>query len=157
MASCACCRPNEQGRRYCIAGGPCGLGCNNNQSTKGISIHFFPNKKKKDLCQTWISLERKHRPDFRPSKSSMLCSAHLKSSCFTSQANIHVAGKIGIKRYLERDAIPTIDSDRISAIGSSAQPEPLIDCSRTEVSKHISKYIVLPTWHIYCQKMCNPR
>ena len=54
-----------------------------------------------DLC------EDTYRPNWSSTISSVLCSDHFDDSCFTNKRKIAV--KLGMKRKLKPDAVPTID------------------------------------------------
>lgn len=67
----------------------------------------FPSDKV--LCQKWISFVRKHRPNFKPSKRSALCSAYYKPTCFILVASV-VSSSCAKGRALEKGSIPTRDA-----------------------------------------------
>ena len=118
----------KRGGRSCVAGGPGGSSFKNKQFTEGISIHTFPNK---DLDSSrywkWVSFVRRHRPNWLPTKSSILCSVHFKDGCFGMQMD--VAKELGIRNKLTNDAIPTID-----VANTVMETEELSDRSRRQVS-----------------------
>lgn len=93
-----------RGGRRCVAGGPNLVSCANSQHTEGISIHLFP-KEETDpqRRRKWVNFVHKHRP----TKTSVLCSAHFEDSCFN--LNLMLAKSLNIKRFLKDDAVPTID------------------------------------------------
>ena len=78
--------PIKRGGKYCVAGTRDNVSCTNTSYSPGISMHIFPSDK--ELCQKWTSFVRKHRPNFKPSKYSALCSAHFEPTCFTQVASI---------------------------------------------------------------------
>ena len=103
-------KKRRRGGRYCVAGGPNGVTCNNSQFTEGISMHAFPsgeNQERECVRRQWTLFVKRHRPDFQPSSSSHLCSAHFEQSAFTTNLDISVG--IGMRRKLKPGAVPTID------------------------------------------------
>ena len=118
----------KRGGRSCVAGGPGGSSCKNKQFTEGISIHTFPNK---DLDSSrywkWVSFVRRHRPNWLPTKSLILCSVHFEDGCFSMRRD--VAKELGIRNKLTNDAIPTIN-----IANTVMETEELSDRSRRQVS-----------------------
>ena len=105
---------SRHGGKYCVAGGPNGISCSNNQFTQNVSMHKFPrvpisdsDKEFNTTRRKWINFVRRHRLNFKPSSTSVLCSTHFENSCF--QHNIEISDKLGIKRTLLPGSIPTID------------------------------------------------
>jgi hypothetical protein len=93
----------NSGKRYrggkrCVAGGP---------NLVRLSMHLFP-KQETDhqRRRKWVHFVHKHRPGFRDTVSSCLCSAHVEDSCF--DMNLALAKTLNMKRRLKGDAIPTI-------------------------------------------------
>ena len=75
---------------------------------RGNPFHGFPRKEKhKYRHQAWVRFVRKHRPNWSSTNSSVLCSDHFDDSCFTK--NREIALRLGMKRKLKPDAVPTID------------------------------------------------
>ena len=100
---------NHRGGKYCVAGGPNNVSCTNGQHTKEVSIHHFPNATKEPKRHSkWVKFVRKHRPEWNPSETSILCGSHFEDSCF--KQNRLIAASLGIKTRLKRDAIPTLDN-----------------------------------------------
>ena len=90
-----------------MAGLPNGISCTNGQHTEGKSIHTFPLKEKdRKRHQAWVRFVRRHRPQWSSTNSSFLCSDHFDESCFTK--NQDIAAKLGMKRKLKPNAVPTI-------------------------------------------------
>ena len=91
-----------------MAGCPNGISCTYGQYTEVKSFHDFPHKEK-DMSrhQAWVRFVRGHRPNWSSTTSSVLCSDHFDDSCFTNKRKIAV--KLGMKRKLKPDAVPTID------------------------------------------------
>ena len=91
-----------------MAGLPNGIRCTNGQHTEGKSFHTFPLKEKdRKRHQAWVWFVRRHRPKWRSSSLSFLFSDHFDESCFTK--NQEVTAKLGMKRKLKPDVVPTID------------------------------------------------
>lgn len=107
-------KSSRHGGKYCVAGGPNGVSCSNNQFTQNVSMHKFPrvptsdsDKEFQTARRKWINFVRRHRPYFKPLSTSVLWSSHFQNSCF--QHNIEFSDKLGIKRTLLPGSIPTID------------------------------------------------
>ncbi|CAH1242317.1 THAP2 [Branchiostoma lanceolatum] len=99
-------------------------------------MHQFPQvkntgavavKENEKRRKSWIKFVKRHRHDFEASASSMLCSAHFESSCFT--ANLDIAKICGMRRRLKTDAVPTID-----IAGLPTPTAPATDRARRRVS-----------------------
>jgi hypothetical protein len=100
-------RPTKRGGKYCVAGGRNNVSCQNTSYSPAISMHYFPSDPA--LRLKWTRFVQIHRAYFKPTNTSVLCSAHFEPSCFTQ--NICV-GDIGqkSKRLLIRGAFPTKDT-----------------------------------------------
>ena len=118
--------PIKRGGKYCVAGSLDNVSCTNTSYSPGISMHRFPSDKV--LCQKWTSFVRKHRPNFKPSKHSALCSAHFEPTCFTQVASV-VSSNCAKRRSLEKGSIPTQDAV------VSFSPEPLTSREKRQVNK----------------------
>ena len=91
-----------------MAGLPNGISCTNGQHTEGKSVHKFPLKEKdRKRHPAWVRFVRRHRPKWSSTNSPFLCSDHFDESCFTR--NQGIAAKLGMKRKLRPDTVPTID------------------------------------------------
>lgn len=90
--------------RSCVAGTYGGIRCMNTQFTKGVSFHYFPNNAK-DLKrhQQWVRFVRRHRPEFKPSTYSSLCSVHFEDSCYSVPRG--AALQFGVRAKLKDDAV----------------------------------------------------
>ena len=66
--------------KYCVAGGPGNVSCTNNSRTEGISMHMFP--RDDVIRKKWVRFVRRHRANWQPSKTSVLCSVHFELSDF---------------------------------------------------------------------------
>ena len=109
MATAAARKARPSRGRSCVAGAPNGESCKNTQFTKDVSIHTFPNEKSQATRHLqWVRFVRRHRPGWKPSKSSILCSVHFEESCFTMKREI--ARELGMKGILKADAVPSIDA-----------------------------------------------
>ncbi|XP_067030157.1 uncharacterized protein [Acropora muricata] len=101
----------KKGGSYCVAGAPNDVSCKNNTYTAGVSMHYFP--KNEVVRQKWIKFVRRHRKDFKPSNSSVLCSVHFEDSCFEHRP-IAVPRENGefiqLKKGLISGSIPTRDT-----------------------------------------------
>ena len=112
--SMECGQNEKKGKReslgkYCVTGLPGDVSCTNNSKTGGgISMHNFPSSE--SYREKWIRFVQRHRVKWLPSKSSALCSAHFEPSCFEQRLDLSLGeGNFRTKRYLRKDAIPTID------------------------------------------------
>ena len=87
---------------------PNGRSCTNGQHIEGKSVHTFLLKEKdRKRHQAWARFVRRHKPKWSSSNTSFLCSDHFDESCFTK--NQEIAAKLGMKRKLKPDAVPSID------------------------------------------------
>ena len=77
-----------------------GFGCNNNSKTKGISMHKFPQNK--DIREQWTRFVQRHRPEWKPTETSVLCSAHFLPSCFEQQVDLHLGETENTSLYKSR-------------------------------------------------------
>mgnify|MGYP002803925745 CR=1 FL=1 len=105
---------SRHGGKYCVAGGPNGVSCTNSQFTPNVSMHKFPrvptsdsDKEIQTTRRKWINFVGRHRPNFNPSSTSVLCSIHFENSCFTH--NVQISDKLGTKRKLLPGSTPTLD------------------------------------------------
>ena len=141
----------KHGRRSCVAGGPGGVSCTNTRYTQGISLHVFPSDEKDHKRrQEWIKFVRKHRPQFVPPASSVLCSAHFEQTSYTK--NLEISAALGLKRKLVADAIPSINI---------APPESA-STSTTELSsrdrRQVNNYMLLSIFiSLVCKRICIKR
>ena len=93
--------------KYCVAGGPGQVSCSNTNLTPDTSIHLFPSNE--GLRRQWTKFVRKHRPGFKPSKTSVMCSVHFLSDCFSRRLDLSDNPNVSVSRRLEKGSIPTID------------------------------------------------
>ena len=94
----------KRGGKYCIAGAPKGISCQNTSYTNGISMHKFPSQE--ETRRRWVKFVRRHRPNFTPTLTLHLCFVHFKPTCFTRRQDIHLDG-VSFKKTLRTDAVPT--------------------------------------------------
>ena len=66
--------------KSCVAVGPGNVSCTNNSKREGVSTHMFP--REDAIRDKWVRFVRRHRADWRPSKTSVLCSVHFDASDF---------------------------------------------------------------------------
>ena len=94
-----------RGGKFCVCGGPGLRSCTNTYHVEGISMHKFPaNEEQRKM---WIKFVRKHRPNFTPTNSSVICSAHFETSCFATRYHIGVPDELKPKpRYLLEGSVP---------------------------------------------------
>ena len=103
-----------KGGKYCVAGFSNQRSCRNSSMSKGISMHKFPFNKRRRAA--WTSFVRKHRPNWTPTGTSTLCSAHFLETDYNQRVDIDVpevqgcsTGSIKLKKFLNAKAIPTVD------------------------------------------------
>ena len=126
-----------RGGNQCVAGAPGGKSCTNGSYTKGISMHAFP--RQKQLLAKWVCFVRRHRANWKPSKSSKICSAHFAPECFTPAHSFSLEPSTSssvyttIRRTLKNDSVPTIDV----ASETSANTARLSQRERRKVYLHI--------------------
>lgn len=94
--------------KYCVAGGPGQVSCTNSSLTPGISMHLFPADV--GLRRQWTKFVQKHRPGFKPTKTSVLCSNHFTSDCFTRRLDLCTDENVSTSRRLEKGSVPTINA-----------------------------------------------
>ena len=71
----------KHGGKTCAAGALGGISCTNNSYTPNVSMNLFPKSEKvRDQRVKFVNV---HRPDWKPSSHSTLCSLHFHESCFT--------------------------------------------------------------------------
>ena len=78
--------------------------CKTNRDS--VALHRFP--KDPVLRQQWTEQVQHPRAEWKPIKSTVLCSSHFTEDCF--EPSFHLAAQFGIKtlRKLKPNAIPTI-------------------------------------------------
>ena len=92
--------------KYCIAGGPSDVSCKNNLKTEGISMHRFPSD---SFVQTkWTSFVQRHRMQWKPSSTSVLCLAHFVATDFEQWLDLNLKDpkEFTTKRWLKKGSIP---------------------------------------------------
>jgi len=99
--------------KFCVAGGPGMVSCCNTSLTPGISMHVFPSDE--GIRKKWSRFIQKHRPAFKPSKTSVICSIHFRQDCFSRRLDLlgedgKNAAEISMCRRLIKGSIPTIDT-----------------------------------------------
>lgn len=70
-------------------------------------MHLFPKDEARRV--KWERFVRKHRSNFKATKTSVLCSVHFEPTCFSRRLDINVDEGDRKKRRLNIDAVPTID------------------------------------------------
>lgn len=71
----------KHGGKTSAASAPGGISCTNNSYSPNVSTHLFPKNEK--VRDQWVKFVNVHRPDWKPSSHSTLCSLHFHESCFT--------------------------------------------------------------------------
>lgn len=103
--------------KFCAAGRPGGVSCNNTNATPGVSMYLFPTNEVSR--NQWLNFVCRHRPDFRPTKTLVLCSVHFTPDCFTRRIDlIDSSEDVSKNRHLIKGSVPTIDA----AIEQQEQP-----------------------------------
>lgn len=95
--------------KYCVAGGPSKVSCKNNSKIEGISMHRFPSDS--SVRAKWTCFVQRHRPQWKPSSTSVLCSAHFMVANFEQRLdlNLEESDTFTAKRWLKKGAIPSVD------------------------------------------------
>lgn len=95
--------------KYCVAGGPGNVSCTNNSKTEGVSMHRFPSDN--SIRSKWTRFVQRHRSQWKPSSTSVLCSAHFQLSDFEQRLDFKLDGAetFSTKRWLKKGAIPSVD------------------------------------------------
>ena len=142
MAACGK-RKRRVSGKFCVAGGPGNVSCTNNSSVTDISMHMFPSHEV--TRRKWTKFVQRHRPSFRPTKSSVLCSVHFTQDCYArridllgseSQADL---SNIASTRRLNKGAVPTIDT--------AITPSPNSNLSRRDKKK-------VRLYHVFASTIC---
>lgn len=89
--------------KYCVAGGPGLLSCTNSSQTPGVSMRLFPSNEV--TRRKWTKFVQKHRPGFKPTKTSVLCSIHFAPDSLARKIDFKDQPSV---RRLEKGAFPTI-------------------------------------------------
>lgn len=97
----------KRGGKFCRAGAPNNVSCQNTSYTPGISMHQFPSDDK--TRKKWVSFVHKHRPTFKLTKHAALCSAHFEESCYTRPL-LELGSTEKSKRILITGSVPTRDT-----------------------------------------------
>ena len=75
-------------------------------------MHNFP--RDDNVKRKWTQFVRKHRPGFKPSETSVLCSVYFSKDCFTCRIDLlepqNVCGEISDSTQLVKGSIPSIDT-----------------------------------------------
>lgn len=80
-------------------------------------MHLFPTNEV--LRNQWLKFVHRHQADFRPTKTSVLCSVHFTPDCFTRRIDlIDASENVSKTRHLKKGSVPTIDE----AIEQKEQP-----------------------------------
>ena len=98
----------KRGGKYCVAGAAGNKSCQNTSYTNGISMHRFP--KNEETRRKWTNFVRRHRPNFSPTSTSHLCSAHFAPTSFTRRLDIGIGDGVNLNRTLQSGAFPTEDT-----------------------------------------------
>ena len=94
--------------KSCAAGGPGLVSCTNTNATPGVSMHQFPSDEA--TRRQWVKFVHKHRPDFKPTNSSYLCSVHFAPECFTRRIDLLDPDKVlSGSHHIYKGSIPTND------------------------------------------------
>ena len=95
--------------KYCVAGGPGTVSCKNNSKTGGISMHRFPSDS--SVRKKWTSFVQRHRAQWMPTSTSVLCSAHFVVTDFEQRLDLNLQNpsKFTTKRWLKKGSIPSVD------------------------------------------------
>eukprot|EP00795_Rhopilema_esculentum_P005660 gene5660-10898_t len=98
----------KRGGKYCVAGAAGNKSCQNTSYTNGISMHRFP--KNEETRRKWTNFVRRHRPNFSPTSTSHLCSAHFAPTSFTRRLDIGIGDGVNLNRTLQSGVFPTEDT-----------------------------------------------
>jgi hypothetical protein len=141
MASLQIDRKKRVSGKFCVAGGPGNISCNNTSLTKDISMHTFPSDD--ILKRKWTQFVQKHRPGFKPSQTSVLCSVHFDKHCFTRRLDLldpeNVSVEISKSTRLVKGSVPTIDTARQIKKQADTQDLLTVRDKRMIVRKHSRK------------------
>ena len=95
--------------KYCVAGEPGNVSCKNNSTTEGMSMHRFPSDS--FVRAKWTRFVQRHRAQWKPSSTSLLCSAHFAITDFEQRFDLNLQDpeKFATKRWLKKGSIPSVD------------------------------------------------
>ena len=106
----------------------------NSNATPAVSMRLFP--KDKAVRRQWVNFVHKHRPDFKPTNTFVLCSVYFSPECFTQRLDLADSKhKISGSRHLERGSIPMVD------VFVEQEKSETTDRERRMVSKLIISFI----------------
>ena len=111
-------RKKRKSGNICFAGRPGLVSCKNTTYTEAISIHLFP--KGVTIRSQWELFVRRHRPNFKATNVSVLCSVHFEQSCFQHVINF---GDVKQRRHLNKDDVPTVNLVLPSPLQEQEQSE----------------------------------
>ena len=106
--------------KYCVCEGPGLHSCTNTYHIEGISMHKFPENE--EQRKIWTKFVQRHRPNFSPSSSSVICSAHFDKSCFATRYHLGIPDELKPRaRYLLPGSVPTKDTVILDDTPSTAR------------------------------------
>ena len=79
-------KPSRRGGKFCVAGTSNGSSCQNTSYCEGVKMHYFPSNE--EICRKWVAFVRRHRHNWKPSSTSVLCSVHFEPTCYERRLDI---------------------------------------------------------------------
>ncbi len=126
--ACLRAQREQKGGKYCVCGDPGLRSCTNTYHVEGISMHKFPENE--EQRKIWIKFVQRHRPNFFPSSSSVICSAHFEKSCFATGYQLGVPDELKPKaRYLIQGSVPTKDTVILEEMPSTSRAKRRVRCT----------------------------
>ncbi|XP_044166242.1 uncharacterized protein LOC122950261 [Acropora millepora] len=98
-------------------------------------MHLFPHD---DVTrQKWVRFVRRHRANWQPSKTSVLCSVYFELSDFEQRLDLNLGegSSFQTKRWLKKDAVPTKDCIKHQENALSSREQRMI-------IRHASKWLM---------------
>jgi len=145
------------GRKCCASGCKTGYDSQRGKSVDQlITMHRYPIKDT-ELCEKWVLASRGGN-DFKPTRSSGLCSLHFVESDFVeysqdknSSRTKHKEEKRALRhRYLKKDAVPSVFNMYVSAYVSRKPRPPTKTTSKNRLEEDRSQVVTLePSFVVY--------
>ncbi|XP_065066424.1 THAP domain-containing protein 2-like [Rhopilema esculentum] len=103
-------KPSRRGGKFCVAGTANGSSCQNTSYCKDVKMHYFPSNE--ELRRKWVAFVRRHRHNWKPTSTSVLCSVHFEPTCYERRLDIAgIPSELQLKKNrLLKDSVPTIDA-----------------------------------------------
>ena len=130
-------------------------------TSRGFTVHGFPHKKP-ELLAKWVSFVRQNRPNWAPTKHSVICSVHFTDDSYPLRYKLEakLTGRMVRRKMLNETAFPCINlttheeftSDLSTSVSkkrklSSPTPEVIFITYRS-ITKHTKKLKLAKYQHL---------